>query len=144
MIIFVGLVTIVITILIHGSGTTLWLRFLVRHQVDANGLLLPNRRFVLLACTAVLMILLHLLEVMLWALVYRLVAPAELPDWETATYFSVVTFTSLGYGDITLSSQWRLLSGLQAIDGIVLLGWTTAFLFAVLQRSWAVIHTHSK
>ena len=51
-------------------------------------------------------------------------------------YFSFVTMTTLGYGDITLNSDWRILSGLEAIDGILLIGWTTAFLFAVLQRTW--------
>jgi len=50
----------------------------------------------------------------------------------------VVTFTTLGYGDITLPEQeWRMLSGIEALNGILLVGWTTAFLFAVVQRSWS-------
>ena len=61
----------------------------------------------------------------------------ELQSLDTAFYFSGVTFTTLGYDDITLSTDWRKLSGLQAIDGILLFGWTTAFLSAVLQRARA-------
>ena len=51
--------------------------------------------------------------------------------------FFRVTFTTLGYGDITLvEHDWRLLSGIEALNGILLVGWTTAFLFMVVQRSW--------
>lgn len=51
-----------------------------------------------------------------------------------------VTFTTLGYGDIVLGPEWRLLSGIEAINGIVLFGWSTAFLFAIVQRSWKEVH----
>ena len=57
-------------------------------------------------------------------------------DFETALYFSFVTFTTLGYGDITLSEGWRLLSGIEALNGLLLVGWTTALLFAIVQRGW--------
>ena len=53
-------------------------------------------------------------------------------------YMSFVTLTTLGYGDITLvAHEWRLLSGIEALNGILLVGWTTALLFLVVQRSWA-------
>jgi hypothetical protein len=74
-----------------------------------------------------------------------LVLPGDqLNTLEKATYFSIVTFTTLGYGDISLSEhEWRLLSGIEALTGILLVGWTTAFLFTILQRSWeAVAHAH--
>ena len=51
-------------------------------------------------------------------------------------YFSVVTFTTLGYGDISLSADYRLLSGIEALNGIILVGWTTAMIFSVVQRIW--------
>ena len=59
-----------------------------------------------------------------------------MPDFEAAIYFSFVTFTTLGYGDLTLSDGWRLLSGIEALNGILLDGWSTAVLFAVVQRIW--------
>ena len=82
------------------------------------------------------MLLLHTVEVVLWATAYRTFVPDELESFEEATYFSFVTFTSLGYGDITLSSKWRLLSGIEALNGILLAGFSTALLFGVLARAW--------
>lgn len=74
---------------------------------------------------------------MVWAVAYMSLLPdGELATFEKALYFSFVTFTTLGYGDITLSEGWRLLSGIEALNGILLVGWTTALLFAVVQRTW--------
>ena len=55
----------------------------------------------------------------------------EFDSFEKALYFSMVTFTTLGYGEITIASDNRILSGLEAINGIILIGWSTAFMFAV-------------
>ena len=51
---------------------------------------------------------------------------------EEATYFSTVTFTALGYGDIVLEPPFRLLSSFQAANGLFLFGWSTALVFAVV------------
>ena len=75
----------------------------------------------------------------MWAVAYQwILPPGELANFETALYFSFVTFTTLGYGDITLSEGWRLLSGIEALNGLLLVGWTTALLFAIVQRVWEV------
>ena len=50
-------------------------------------------------------------------------------------YYSFITLTTLGYGDITLSEGWRILSGIEALNGLLLVGWTTALLFAIVQKS---------
>ena len=75
------------------------------------------------------------IEVWLWALVY-LYNPAisELPDPQTAFYFSMVTFTSLGYGDVVLTGEWRTLASIQAANGVIIFGWTTALIFWVIQH----------
>ena len=128
---------IAITICIHGFGTMSWLRYLLAHNTLADGRIRPARVLSVLISTAIVLISLHIIEIFVWAFAYMVVLPdGELQSLESAFYFSAVTFTTLGYGDITLSSDWRILSGLQAIDGILLIGWTTAFLFAVLQRAW--------
>lgn len=135
--VFTAFVLIAVTIIIHGFGTMSWLNYLVKRQTLADGSIRPAKRLGILISTALVLISLHIIEILAWALTYRFVLPVgELPDLESAFYFSAVTFTTLGYGDITLSSDWRILSGLEAIDGILLIGWTTAFLFAVLQRTW--------
>ena len=129
---------IAVTIVIHAVGTMSWLRYLLARKTLANGQIRPAKVISVIISTAIVLITLHIIEIFVWALAYITVLPdGELQSLESAFYFSAVTFTTLGYGDITLSSEWRLLSGLQAIDGILLIGWTTAFLFAVLQRVWA-------
>jgi hypothetical protein len=74
----------------------------------------------------------HLIEIALWAGVYLLCG--EMTSFETAFYFSAETYTALGYGDIVLSRQWRLLGPLEAINGLLLFGLSTAAMFAVLNR----------
>ncbi len=53
---------------------------------------------------------------------------------ERSLYFSTVTFTTLGYGDITLQERWQLLSSLEAVNGIILFGVSTAFVFGVIRK----------
>ena len=54
----------------------------------------------------------------------------------------MITFTTLGYGDITLAQEWHLLTGVEGMVGIVVFGLTTALLFAVIQKSWKVRYKH--
>ncbi len=82
------------------------------------------------------------LQVMLWALLYEL--GGALDSFSEALYFSLVTFTSLGYGDVTVGLDWRLVAGCQALSGLLLVGWSTALLVVVLQRIWTVRHQHSQ
>ena len=71
-------------------------------------------------------------ESSLWAGVYLVVG--AIPDLETALYFSTVTYTTLGYGDVTLGSEWRLFASFQAANGTIMFGWTTAIVMAVIRR----------
>ena len=78
-------------------------------------------------------LVLGLLIVMgLWALV--LLAVGVFFELEPALYFSMISFTTLGFGDLILPDEWRLLSGFIAMDGFILFGLNTAFLFEVLRR----------
>lgn len=140
MLLLTALALIVATVVIHGVGTTYWLKYLMHRQATGDGEFSSALRLRIVLLTTIFLIGLHLLEILLWAGAYLAVAADELKTLEAATYFSAVTFTTLGYGDITLSTRWRLLSGFQAIDGIVLIGWSTAFLFAVIQRIWAPLN----
>ncbi len=73
-------------------------------------------------------------EAWLWALLY-LYNPliTTIPDLETAFYFSMVTYTTLGYGDVVLTGQWRTLASIQAANGVIIFGWTTALIFYYIQ-----------
>lgn len=76
---------------------------------------------------------LHTAEIWLYAALYRVVL-IETRSFEEALYFSTVTFASLGYGDIVLSPRWRLISAIEAANGVILFAWSTAFLFTLTRR----------
>ena len=92
-------------------------------------------KVVLLSALTVWMFLAIVLEAGLWALLY-LFDPlvTALPDLETAFYFSMVTFTTLGFGDVVLTGPWRMLASIQAANGVIIFGWTTALIFYFIQQ----------
>ena len=132
----IGSALLAITIVIHALGASQWVRYLGRKQVVH----LPwsgRRAMAILVSSAIVVVALHAIEIMVWAAAYQLILPAEeLATFEEAVYFSFVTFTTLGYGDITLTEGYRLLSGIEALNGIILVGWTTAMIFSVVQHVW--------
>jgi len=133
----IGAALVAVTVVIHALGTTWLVRHLVRRFLDERGQWGSRNTMYALIQAAIVLVALHALEIMVWAGVYKALVPVgELADLEMAVYFSFVTFTTLGYGDITLSDGWRLLSGIQALNGILLVGWSTALMFAVVQKSW--------
>ena len=95
----------------------------------------PFYRTVLIWQIILWMFLAICIEATIWALVY-LADPqiTVLPDAQTAFYFSMVTFTSLGYGDIVLTGPMRALSAVQAANGLIIFGWTTALIFYYIQK----------
>ena len=72
------------------------------------------------------------LDVTLWATFYY--GAGALPSFEEALYFSTVTFTTVGYGDIVLDREWRQLATFEAVNGWIIFGWATALIMAVIQR----------
>lgn len=67
-------------------------------------------------------------EVWLWAITYHLLDVVQ--DFETALYFSTVTFSTIGYGDVVPAQRWRLFCALEGINGFLLIGWSTAYLIS--------------
>lgn len=75
------------------------------------------------------------LEAWHWAVMYLYHPQIKaLGDLDTALYFSMVTFTTLGYGDVVLTGQWRMLASIQAANGVIVFGWTTALIFVWMQH----------
>jgi voltage-gated potassium channel Kch len=73
-----------------------------------------------------------IIDVTLWAIFYY--AQNALPSFEESLYFSTVTFTTVGYGDIVLGSEWRQLATFEAMSGWFIFGWATALIIAVVER----------
>lgn len=86
----------------------------------------------------------HLVEVMVFALAFYLtIRSGNLGELKGVgqhpvdiMYFSLVTYTSLGYGDVTPAGNIRLLAGVEALTGLVLIAWTASFAFLQMQRFW--------
>ena len=74
-------------------------------------------------------VLLHLIEILVWALFYAW--RGAMPDIATSAYFSAVTYTTTGYGDLVLPQEWRLVGGVEALTGILMCGLSTGLFFAV-------------
>ena len=74
---------------------------------------------------------LHKLEILLWALFYRLYC---FSTWESAFYFSATSYSTVGYGDLVLPPRWRLVGPIESIAGVLMCGLSVSFLFAVVHR----------
>jgi hypothetical protein len=124
-----GLALMAVCVAIHAGGVTWALRQFRMRRVQPRGFWPVTWLFVLVATW---MILLHLLEISAWAVLY--VWRGAIGDLQSAMYFSAVTYTTTGYGDIVLPEQWRLVGGIEALTGILMCGWTTGFFFAIVNR----------
>ena len=83
-------------------------------------------------CTLAVIIFSHTIQVWLWALTFVLLD--ALPNLADAVYFSLVTYTTLGYGDITLNQDFRIFGAMEAVTGLLNFGLSTAFLVSVITR----------
>jgi len=127
-----GTVVISATVLIHTLGllsvTRLmksvrrWFR-LHRHEAGRTAAMIA---------TVLALFVVHSVEIWAWALTY--LGLGALSDIDSAVYFSLTTFATIGYGDLVLDQQWRLLSALEGISGLILIGWSTAYLVAASTR----------
>jgi voltage-gated potassium channel Kch len=106
-----------------------WIRSIKRVHTQSRSVF---TNATVLALLILVMSLAAIFEAGLWAAFYLWVGALE--TFDASLYFSLVTFTTLGYGDISLGEEWRLLSAFEAANGIILFGWTTALIVAVLQR----------
>jgi hypothetical protein len=120
----------VLTVIIHGVGTVASTGRVARlwtGRKDRPGRLGTE---LLVARLVGALLLLHLGEAVMWALFFVLVG--GLPDIESSVYFSLASYTTVGYGDVVLPEPWRLLGPIEAAVGVLMLGWSTGVLVAVI------------
>jgi hypothetical protein len=120
-------------VVVHAAGLAQALRRLRKLRGIPVGFWPSSRLFIAIA---VWVVLLHLVEISVWALVYTW--NGAMPDLQSAFYFSAVTYTTTGYGDLVLPPAWRLDGGIEALTGILMCGWSTGFFFAVVNRLYEV------
>ena len=116
-------------VVIHATGVSSAVRWLRYPTTAAHPFW---RRIWLFIRLAGWIVLLHLIEITTWALLYE--RKAAMGDLQSALYFSAVTYTTTGYGDLVLPQEWRLVGAIEALTGILMCGWSTGFFFAVVSR----------
>ena len=126
---------VILTIFIHGYGTTKWVVF-VSEKLSRPGYQWKfSKAMYTVSFTAIVLMMIHFVEIVIWAIAYLALPKIEnLASFEEAIYFSLITYTTVGYGDITLIPRWRIMCGFEAMNGILLFGWSTTLFFAVLTR----------
>jgi hypothetical protein len=128
---------IVVTVLIHVIGLCLFNVKMVQVLTVAR-----ERRYFIYAfalgigVTTIWATLLHAVEAGIWAAAYRLLG--ALPDSKSALLYSLSAITTYGHSEIFLAERWRLMGALEALNGIILIGLTTALMYGLIQRVWPV------
>lgn len=133
-IVLVGILVVACNVVLQALSTLYFLRIFIpqyKRWRKKNDFL---SSFVMLVFLVMFFTLLHGGQCTLWAAVYYLNPQiSSLSSFSESIYFSLITFTTIGYGDVVIDSEWRILSGLEAINGIMLVGWSTAMVFSFLQ-----------
>jgi hypothetical protein len=128
----IGALLMVMTTAIHTIGMMMALQLIKRQEGAQKSRWLRKTNIHLVSGIVLMMFFVSLAEVLIWACTYLALRASE--GLEQAVYFSMVTFTTLGYGDVLLDERWRLLASFEAANGIIMFGWTTAIVIAAVQR----------
>jgi Ion channel len=126
------------TVSVHFFGIVFLLRLLSAHSHHVDRYSEVVRQILLLIVAVLGIVALHTVEIWSYAFVYILVG--ALDAFEPALYFSTVSFTTLGFGDIVLDHKWRILSAIEGANGLILFGWSTAFLISLMRKLRALEH----
>ena len=128
----IGLGMFIATTIIHSVVTSIQADLVHSKRLSAWRSTNSTRRHLLIAIGALMTAATLFLEILLWAWVYRHVGAIH--SLEESIYFSGITFTTVGYGDVTLAKCWQLLSVGEAVNGVLMAGWSTAQLIFLVQR----------
>jgi Ion channel len=128
----VGIGALLVSLLFFGVATALVVQVVVRLIRSGFAGLGFWKNVVVMMIVTLITVAMHLTQIALWAVI--LLVCGEISTFEKAFYVSAENYTALGYGDVILSERWRLLGPLEAINGLLLFGLSTALLFAVMSH----------
>ena len=128
----IGSALLLVTTLIHAGCTIAALWALRVSHADRRTSSSRWARVLLTSALVLMMFYASLVESLIWASTY--LAVGAISGLEKALYFSTVTFTTLGYGDVVVDDRWRILASFEAATGIIMFGWTTALIFAFISH----------
>ena len=125
-----------VTVSVHLFGLAALIRSLRTHQRLLVRLKLAP--MTLLLGAAVGLVAIHTVEIWFYAGVYLLLGAAA--NFESALYFSTVTYATVGYGDVLIDPSWRIFGAIEGAIGVLMLGWSTAFLVSLLAQLKLLSH----
>ena len=126
---------VIVTVLFHGTGLALFARILRQELREERLHHIPSFSLRSLFFTLGLVLalfVLHGIEIWLYAFFYLIVG--AIGDLETAVYYSTISYAGIGYDDRYIVPAWRLVAAIEGINGLLLLGWSTAFFVTMITR----------
>jgi hypothetical protein len=134
--ILVAFLIVAVCVLVHVAGILLMAELLLnrRGYLEQKHARTYHAIVMILVFSGILT--LHITETIVWAGFYY--ANALFSDFETSIYFSMTSYTTIGYGDVLLPRNWRLLGVIQGVTGVLLCGISTAFFFAVMTAMFQI------
>lgn len=132
-----GLATImvILTVVIHGTGLLTLakiLRLEAKEEAAAHIDALSLRGMLATLSVILGLFALHGVEIWLYAFLYEAIGAVQ--GMRESVYFSTITYAAIGYDDGAMAERWRLVSAIEGINGIILIGWSTAFFVTVVAR----------
>jgi len=129
------------TVVMHLGGLTALIAATNRHarHLQADRTLISQA--LILVGVSFGLFTLHGVEIWAYAVLYQLLGAIR--SFEDALYFSTATYSTIGYGDVALTKSWRVLGAIEGANGVILLGWSTAFFVSVVGRIRALEHDWS-
>lgn len=126
---------VILTVMVHGLGLVLLGRLLQDEVRDERVLHLPTlSRRALLSTLVIVVALFALHGAEIWLYAFAYLSTGAIHNLETAIYFSTISYAGIGFSDHYINSHWRLVAGIEGINGSLLLGWSTAFFVTMVAR----------
>ena len=125
-----AMVTVVVTI--HFIGLFVLTSFVRANRPRFAAERMTLGQIAVLIASVLGLFVVHAVEIWFYALFYLWVGATI--NLEAALYFSLTSYATIGYGDIVLPHDWRILGAIEGVNGILMLGWSIAFLVSVVGR----------
>jgi ion channel len=121
---------VVITVVVHLIGLNMVMRLLRSHGRIIRKLRITPLTLLLSASLGIFTI--HTIEIWLYAALF--LALGAFSHFEAALYFSTTTYAGIGYGDLVMPHSWRIFGSIEGATGIIMFGWSTAFLVSLISK----------
>ena len=130
-----------ITVVMHLFGLSVLIAATNRHSSRLQTERHVSLQMLVLVGVSFGLFILHSVEIWSYASLYYWVGAIQ--SFEDSLYFSTATYATIGYGDLTLAKSWRVLGAIEGANGVILLGWSTAFFISIVARIRALEHDWS-